>query len=484
MVLRKKDILPVCEALSSVIGAFAFNDLRGNVLYASSSFRGGGGRIEVSVEGAPAGYIEGEGALLESAASLLGLYLKGINERRILTAHTLQKYNELGFLSEINKILSSSVDIDEILRSSTSKIHEMISVENCSVMVADTKRGRFVIKAVSGNTVNADSWLETDKGIAGKVLRSGRSQISNDPRNHPDFAAGGETKVSAILCVPLRVKDNAIGVINLSNKHDGAFTTEEESLINSVSVMIAESIENSRLLEEKIKGEKFAAIGQMAAGIIHDIKNPMTTIKGFAGLMGDMEFTPGERKEFCALIVSEVNRLVAMVEDLLAFTRGFKSKLSMAETTMEGFFEEVIPLIETDMSARAIEVVKKIEGGGALQMDSERFKRVVFNIAGNAREAMHDGGKFLILVRKAGSFVETVFSDTGGGIPEDIIDSLFEPFVTMGKKSGTGLGLAISKKIIEEHGGSITAVNGGYSGVEGFSGANFVIRLPLEGGRG
>ena len=130
------------------------------------------------------------------------------------------------------------------------------------------------------------------------------------------------------------------------------------------------------------------------------------------------------------------------------------------------------------MQARKIEVVKHAVYDGDINIDIERFKRVVFNISGNARESMHNGGRFLVLVRPAGPSVEVVFSDDGNGVPEDILDTLFEPFITKGKKSGTGLGLAITKKIVEEHGGTIRAVNGNYSGVEGFNGANFVITVP------
>jgi signal transduction histidine kinase len=168
-----------------------------------------------------------------------------------------------------------------------------------------------------------------------------------------------------------------------------------------------------------------------------------------------------------------------MLEDLLSFTRGFKSKLEIKKISSQDFMDSVVPYIEKDMSARDITVVTKVDFKGDIMLDVERFKRVVFNIAGNTREELHNGGKFLMMVRPSGDKAEIVFSDTGGGIPDDIIDSLFEPFVTKGKKSGTGLGLAVTKRIVEDHGGSIRAINGNYSGVDGFNGANFAIDIPL-----
>jgi signal transduction histidine kinase len=483
MVIKKKEIKPLCEMLSSFAGPLSFYDPRGQLLYESPALKKQELlREEVSAGGMPVGYVGGTTDKLKAVAALMGLYLNNLEEKKSLTTHTLLKYKELNFVSELSEILSSSIDIDEVLQAVTLEIHRMLGAENCSVMVIDAKTNKFFLKAASGKIVNENSWLDLMQGVISKALETGKTVMVNEPPKHPDFAKGGCIPINCMMCVPLKSKDKIVGVLNLSNKNNGIFTSEDESLLASVSVMIAGAIENTRLLEEKIKNEKFATIGQMAAGIIHDIKNPMTTIKGFAGLMGDMDFTPEERKEYSNLIVSEVDRLVGMVEDLLTFSRGLKSKLTLEKITVEGFFAEVIPFLEKDMTARKIKVMKQLDYKDIFYVDAERFKRVVFNLAGNAREAMHGGGNFLILTRPQEQEVELVFADSGQGIPENIIHDVFEPFVTMGKKSGTGLGLAITKKIVEEHGGSISALNGNYSGVEGFHGANLVIRLPRRNG--
>ena len=480
MAIKKKDIKAVCDILVNLAGPFSFSGTDGKTLYESPGRQVSEGdtRTEVLVNSSPAGYITGPSRNLCHIASLLGLYLKTIDEKRLLTEHTLQKYREMGFISEINKLLSSSLDIFGILAATTIKIHEIIDVETCSVMMADQKTGRFIVKAISGKIVNEYIDLKTTEGIAGRVLETGLPVIANNPSEHPYFVKSGSTEIRSLLCLPLKVKDATFGILDLRNKTNGIFTSEDEALMNSLCVMVAEVIENARLLEDKIKSEKFTAIGQMASGIIHDIKNPMTTIKGFAGLMGDMEFTKEERKEYSLMITGEVDRLVSMIEDLLAFAKGFKSKLSIESCNAEKYFLDIIPYMEKDMSARNIEVVSRLYYKDKFNIDMEKFKRVVFNIAGNAREAMHQGGRFLVLTRKQDSNIEIVFSDTGNGIPDDIIHTIFEPFVTKGKKSGTGLGLAVTKKIVEEHGGSIKALNGNYSGEEGFNGANFVITLP------
>jgi len=481
MNIKKKDIKPLCDMLSNVVGGeISFYDMEGVLIYGSDRIENSlNNRQEISLEGRPVGYITGQTDKLSLIAPLIELYLKNIEEKKDITAHTIQKYRELRFFSNLSSILSSSLDIDETLRLATKGIKEMIDVENCSVMVANTNNDNFHLKATSGRTVNEDLNFKQNEGIMGKVLQTGETIIVNETDKHPDFIETGRIKVHSILCAPLKVKDKTIGVLNLSNKKNGAFTSEDASLLSSMSTMIAEAIVNARLLEEKVRDEKFAAIGQMASGIIHDIKNPMTTIKGFAGLIGDMDFTKEERKEYSRLIVREVDRLVNMIEDMLAFTRGFKTKLSIEKISAGEYFTDLAGFIKKDMSPRNIEVVLKLDYKDYFHVDAERLKRVIFNIAGNAREEMHSGGRFLILTRPTNGHIEIVFSDTGSGIPHDIIENVFDPFVTKGKKSGTGLGLAISKKIVEEHGGSIRAVNGNYSKIEGFNGANFIIMLPL-----
>jgi len=480
VIVRKKDVKALCDQLALLAGPFALCAPDGKVVYAVEGMAGPvpDAGPEVTVDGAVVGYISGPAEHGRTVASVVGLFLKNTEERRSLTDHTLQKYREISFLSQINKVLSSSMGVLDVLCEVTRMVHEIIDVESCSVMVPDTRSGKFVLKVISGRAVSEPLELAITEGIAGRVLKSGAPAIVNDPAQHPDFVTTGSVEIRSLLCLPLTVKDQTIGIITLRNKKSGMFTSEDETLLASICVLVAEVLENARLLEEKIRNEKFSAIGQMAAGIIHDIKNPMTTIKGFAGLLGDLEFTKEERKEYSTMIVGEVDRLVNMVEDLLAFAKGFKSKLAIEQTDVPSYFTGLLPYLEKDMVPRGIEVVLSMDYSGSFRVDREKFKRVLFNIAGNAREALHDGGRFLVLIRPSDGGVEVVLSDNGGGIPEDILETIFEPFVTKGKKSGTGLGLAITKKIVDEHGGSIRALNGNYSGREGFEGANFAIVLP------
>jgi|GEM_PF-204576 signal transduction histidine kinase len=476
--IRKKDILKICKVLEEKISPFCLYYPEGKKLYSSDVSEVYS--VEVRVEEDRVGIVKGESPDINTIAKIIECFIEEIEEKKRVISHTLNKYRELTFLSELSEIMSSSIEINEILGVVTLRIKEIMGVENCSIMTVESEDGKFFIKAVSGRIVNEPCWLDINAGVAGRVFKSGKAVIINEPIKDHDFVQGGEVNINSLLCVPLRVKDKTVGVLNLSNKLRGGFTSEDESLLLSISVMVAGAIETYHLMEEKLKQERFATIGQMAAGIIHDIKNPMATIKGFAGLLGDMEFSSEERKEYSKLIVDEVNRLVEMIEDLLAFTRGFKKRLSVKEVDIRDFISEVLSYIEKEMAMKRIEVVKRLDYVGPVYIDPEKFKRVIFNISNNAKEALREGDKFLILCRKVDNLFEMVMADSGRGIPEEILPKVFEPFVTKGKSSGTGLGLAITKKIVEEHGGTIRAINENYSGIEGFSGANFIIRLPLN----
>ncbi len=480
--LRKKDITPICKALSRLAAPFCICSLDGAVLYRTPDFTEDQGqqRLSLPAEGGVIGEVRGEPDSIDAVVSVISGYLAGIKEKKELANHTLNKYREFSFISKINDTLSGSIDLAETLARVSAICHDTAGVENCSIIIRDPSSNRFILKAVSGRIANEEFWMGSGEGVAGKVLTSGKSVILNNPAEYPDFREGGRIRIRNLLCVPLRLGETVVGVINLSNKKSGEFTSEDESLIFSISSMVAGAIETSRLLEEKIRDERFATIGQMASGIIHDIKNPMATIKGFAGLLGDLEFTPEERKQYSKMIVSEVDRLVLMIEDLLTFSRGFKTKYSIESVRAGEYIREALAVIEKSLQDQGITVELNLEYDGPVMLDREKFKRVLFNLTGNAREAMHDGGKLLVLLRNAGESVELVISDTGPGIPVEILETLFEPFVTMGKKKGTGLGLAITKRIVEDLGGSIRAENGNCSGIAGYNGANFIIHLPSK----
>jgi signal transduction histidine kinase len=148
------------------------------------------------------------------------------------------------------------------------------------------------------------------------------------------------------------------------------------------------------------------------------------------------------------------------------------------ECSLPDFLDEMLEVLRVDFSDRGIEVQTSWGYEGDVWMDADRMAQVVYNIAANARDAMPAGGRLTVATGRAGSWVELRFSDTGPGVPADLQERIFEPFVSYGKRQGAGLGLAIACRIVREHGGEI-----GLDSQNG-EGATFVVRLPLGGRQG
>lgn len=224
--------------------------------------------------------------------------------------------------------------------------------------------------------------------------------------------------------------------------------------------------------QELIQAEKLSMVGQVASKIVHDFKNHMATIQGFAELLQE-DLSVKERIRYTNRIIKEIKRMTGMAEEILDYTRG-PVKLRLKPVDVESFIQEVLLYLEQDFSKKNIKIITELNYKGKVKLHREKMMRVFFNIASNAADAMEEGGSFKISTQAVNDYLEFRLSDTGPGIPEDIQDKLFEPFVTKGKPYGTGLGLAIAKGIVEDHKGSISLEN------RPGQGATFVIRLPLE----
>ena len=248
-----------------------------------------------------------------------------------------------------------------------------------------------------------------------------------------------------------------------------------------VANQAAIAIENARLVERMVQSAQLSVIGRMASSIIHDLKKPMSVIRGFAELLADPDMDAGRRQTFSDLILEDVDRFLAMTQELLGYSRGNIS-LQPQEVQVGQWLDRIVEFLREDVEASNVSLITELEHRGPVNIDADRLRRVVINIAGNATDAMPKGGKLTISSRVLGDSWELAVTDTGTGIPEDLRPRVFEPFVTSGKQHGTGLGLAIAREIVRGHGGDIrieTRTDGEEEGRP--SGSTFVITLPLSG---
>lgn len=222
-------------------------------------------------------------------------------------------------------------------------------------------------------------------------------------------------------------------------------------------------------IEDQLRrADRLSTLGELAAGMAHELRNPLASIKGTAEILkGD--YRPEDRKyEFISIMVKEVERLNRVVEEFLRFARPIP--LQTADVDLGEEIGSVIHLVKGQAAGVNVEIIPFAIP--RIKADREKLVQVFLNIILNAIQAMPDGGRLTISASEANGHVDVSFRDTGSGIPEENRDKLFKPFFTT-KRSGTGLGLAISNRIVEAHGGKIT-----FESEEG-KGTTFKISLPV-----
>lgn len=242
------------------------------------------------------------------------------------------------------------------------------------------------------------------------------------------------------------------------------------------SVLLIKDLREIRDLQEKVhRSERLASLGRLAAGVAHEIRNPLSSIKGFAQYFVKRFSGHDEEQGYASVMVKEVDRLNRVITDLLDFA-GPKEPRREPQS-LETIAEQALKLLAPDLEARKVEVVKEYEPDlPAVPVDRDRISQVFINLLLNALESMETGGEIRISLRRCGPppAVEISVADTGAGIPEDDLEKVFEPFFSR-KRKGTGLGLAIVHQIVESHRGDIKVESSPGKGT------TFRMRLPLNG---
>ena len=286
-------------------------------------------------------------------------------------------------------------------------------------------------------------------------------------------------QMRAGITVPLMGNDRVLGFLNLWDERiPEAFASDEIALILELADQFAAVVENSKLYERMRERDRLAALGEMAAGLAHEIRNPLGAIKGAAQCL-DPKTVPTEEREFIEVIVEEVNRLNGVVTAFLDYSRPLKQ--SFGPTDVNEVVTRTMRLIQNDVPKHITLNETFAEGLPKVDGDAEQLKQVLINLVQNAIQAIGERhGEINVRVvrpERFGDFrapdtVEVQVSDTGPGIPPDQQVNIFVPFFTT-KQKGTGLGLAICQRIVKNHGGAISVQS------RVGEGTTFTIRLPL-----
>lgn len=268
-----------------------------------------------------------------------------------------------------------------------------------------------------------------------------------------------------------------------------AWSADETRAIVALAAQATIIVENSRLFDRIRERDRLAAIGQMAAGLAHEIRNPLGAIKGSAQLLGEVD--EEQRATFLQIIQEEVDRLDSVVSQFLTYARPLKGKRSSVD--INEVLERTLTLITNESHSSRVELVTA-PNLPQIRSDPELIRQVTLNLSRNAIEAMapQGGGKLTIATSlawrgamersdgartsgtaKPGQYLRIRFEDEGPGIPPEVMERLFIPFYTT-KESGTGLGLAICQRIVESLGGTIEVAS------RLGRGATFTVYLPSK----
>lgn len=277
--------------------------------------------------------------------------------------------------------------------------------------------------------------------------------------------------------------DQLLGMLVLrDDRLREAYSSDEIELFRAVASSMGVTLQNSQVYERMKERERLAALGQMAAGLAHEIRNPLGSIKGAAQFLLPIGDQAGDAstREFLNIIVEEVNRLNRIVSQFLDYARPYRGEQSQLD--VNEIVRKTVQLIEKEEGAAHVEISMSLADGlPPVRADPEQLRQVFLNLCLNALQAMPQGGRLSISTSlrrstrrgAAAAFSEVRFRDTGGGISPDNLKNLFIPFFTT-KEKGTGLGLPISQRIIENHGGTIEVRSSPGAG------STFTVLLPLE----
>lgn len=292
---------------------------------------------------------------------------------------------------------------------------------------------------------------------AGKALETVLAGGERILRREVEWSnGGGNRRIVSIGVAPIRnQKDKMIGAVE-------TFT---------------DMTELKELEEHLERKNRLEALGEMAAGVAHEIRNPLGAIELYAALLRKQVSANAEQEELISKILSAVSGLNRIVEDMLAFTRTVS--LRMANSSIVPMVSAGLSMAQPGIFEKKINVEMNLgefkHDDLKIYADAEMMKRVFLNIMRNAVDAMAEGGKLGVFAKAdmvdGRRFVCVAISDNGCGIDEAIRDKIFNPFFT-GKRTGTGLGLPIAHRIIEAHGGKIN-----FTSITG-QGTTFEIRLP------
>ncbi|MGI8908556.1 MAG: GAF domain-containing protein [Candidatus Sumerlaeaceae bacterium] len=415
--------------------------------------------------------------MIDTLASQAALVLRNASTHEELEQH----YSEISLLYEIQQELTSTLEYQKVLESIVERTRRLLDASECTIRLIEERDAKRCIRvaATTGRMFIGPDVLPFEQALIDQQVFGGELLSIDDVRTDarfPDREDAIKAGVVSMLCAPLVVRRKVIGTIRLYTAERREFSVSDRKMLLAVAGQAAVAIEHARLYrqiesknrdllasnvelrktqKELVKKEKLAALGEMAATVAHEIRNPLTSVRGFAQRIARKYSNTGDGRlvEYTTIIIEEVDRLNKFIKDVLDFAR--RATPEFERVGVNKLLSDIINLMRDELTAQSIVVISDLEMNlRETVVDEALMKQVFLNLLQNARQAMSKGGVLIVRTQNSGADVRIRLADDGSGIPKAILQKIWTPFYTT-KTQGTGLGLSLVQRIIDDHHGRI-----------------------------
>ncbi|HUV95727.1 MAG TPA: ATP-binding protein [Anaerolineae bacterium] len=436
------------------------------------------------------------GSLDQESMDTLGRVIGMGVEIRELDEQVKHGINQSQALYEVSRALGGTLELDSLLRLIVRLAVDAVGrAENGVLHLLDRETGELHPRALSfvsevRPAAAGQSRMRIGHGVAGYALETGSVMNLGDVRQDSRFVrVGGARRFVSMLVAPLMLATRRIGTLSIDSTEPHAFSREDESLLVTLAAQAASAIENARLVRDLrqsledlkatqarlVESAKLSAIGQLVAGIAHELNNPLTAVMGYAELLQMEGGASEEIRSDLREIHSHAQRAAGIVQNLLTFARQDKAEHRFVD--VNEVLKNCLEVRAYQLQADNIEVITRLDQRVLGTMaDPTQLHHVFFNLISNAQEAIkghRDRGQVTITSELRGEKILVRVADDGPGLPAAARQHTFEPFFTTREVgAGLGLGLSVCYGIVSEHGGRIWAES------EPGEGASFSVELP------
>lgn len=409
-------------------------------------------------------------------------------------------------IADICDAVTTILDSGELLKVSLERIMQLFGASRGSIFLFDDKTRTLNLKVMRGMKLQEKERMvkKMGEGVVGKVAETKEpiyvSDIEHDDR-FKNYKSRSSYRTPSFICAPLLIKDQLLGVINVSDKDDGSqFTKDELQLLDFLASQIAlnyrrvelykkfksmvresetlkdalgrSSEEKDELKRQVVLQEKLATIGKLAGGIAHEFNNPLDGVMRYTNLCLEQTDPDDVTYGYLMEIKGGLSRMANIVKSLLACSRNSAPTLENIDPNV--VVEQAVQAVKTESLPRDVSIELDLDKNPVRIIDFG-FERIVVNLLRNAIDAVGDKGKVIVATANENGSVVLKVSDTGGGIDEALLEKIFEPFyTTKDMDKGCGLGLTIVTEIVKSYDGKIDIKTSKGRGT------TFFVSVPLK----